>query len=112
MADSIVNKNTTTALIAGALLGAGVALLFAPQSGRKTRRDIRQFAEKARNKAEAAQLELRHSIDNIVGDIAEKIQDRVNSGMNWTDSKIRELQHALEEGRKFVAEEIDKIQST
>jgi gas vesicle protein len=68
MTDKDVNRNTA-ALIAGALLGAGVALLFAPQSGRKTRRDIRQFAEKARNKAEAAQLELRHSIDNIIGDV-------------------------------------------
>jgi gas vesicle protein len=111
MADSVVNKNTTTALIAGALLGAGVALLLAPQSGRKTRRDIRQFAEKARNKAEAAQIELRHSIDNIVGDIAEKIQERLECGMDWTDSKIAELQRALEASRKFITAEIDKIQS-
>jgi gas vesicle protein len=73
MADEIVNRNTAAALIAGTLLGAVVALLFAPQSGRKTRRDIRQFAEKAGNKAEAARLELQHSIDNIMG-IEEKLQ--------------------------------------
>jgi gas vesicle protein len=111
MAESIVNKNTTTALLAGALLGAGIALLLAPQSGRKTRRNIRQFAERARNKAEAAQIELKRSLDNIVGDIAEKIQDRLDDGMDWTDSKISELQHALEATRKFVSDEIDKIQS-
>ena len=109
MSDSIVNKNTTTALIAGALLGAGVALLFAPQSGRRTRRNIRQFAERAKSKAEAAQMELRHSIDDIVGDIAEKIQERLDGGMDWTESKIKDLHRALEASRKFIAEEIDKI---
>jgi gas vesicle protein len=112
MADEVVNKNTAAALIAGALLGAGIALLFAPQSGRKTRRYIRQFAEKAGNKAEAAQLELRHSIDNIIGDVAEKLQEGLACGMDWTDSKIVDLQRALELARKSIAGEIEKIQST
>ena len=40
MRDTIVNKNNAAALIVGALLGGGVALLLAPQSGRKTRRDL------------------------------------------------------------------------
>ena len=96
----------------GALLGAGVALLIAPQSGRKTRRDIRQFAEKAGNKAEAAQLELRHSIENIIGDVAEKLQEGLACGIDWTDSKIAALQGALEEARKSIAGEVEKIQST
>ena len=112
MADEVVNKNTAAALIAGALLGAGVALLFAPQSGRKTRRDIRQFAEKVGNKAEAARLELQHAIDNIIGDIEEKLQAGLASGMDWTDSKIVNLRRALESARKSIAGEIEKIQST
>lgn len=112
MADEVVNKNTAAALLVGALLGAGVALLFAPQSGRKTRRDIRQFAEKAGNKAEAARLELQHSIDNIIGDIEERLQQGLASGMDWTDSKIVDLRRALEAARKSIAGEIEKIQST
>ena len=117
MADIAVDRNTVIAdaaiaFVAGTLLGAGVALLFAPQSGRKTRRDIRQFAEKAGNKAEAAQLELRHSIENIIGDIEEKLQEGLARGMDWTDSKIVDLQGALEAARKSIAGEIEKIQST
>jgi hypothetical protein len=30
MSDEVINKNTATALLAGALLGAGIALLFTP----------------------------------------------------------------------------------
>ena len=112
MADEVVNKNTAAALLLGALLGAGVALLFAPQSGRKTRRDIRQFAEKAGNKAEVARLELQHSIDNIIGDIEEKLQQGLACGMDWTDSKIVDLRRALEATRESIAGEIEKIQST
>ncbi len=111
MADSIVNKNTTTALVAGLLLGAGIALLFAPQSGRKTRRNIRQFAERARNRAEAARLELRHSINEIVGDMADRIQEQLDSGMDWTDDKVAELHQAIQATRKFVASQIDRIQA-
>jgi len=112
MPDTVVNKNSAAAFVAGALLGAGVALLLAPQSGRKTRRDLSRFAEKTRNKVEAAQIELRHTIDNIVGDAAERIEQGLNRGFDWTDSKIAELQRALDEGSKFIQGEIEKIQSS
>lgn len=37
----------STAFIVGAALGAGIAILFAPASGRAVRRKIRQASEKA-----------------------------------------------------------------
>ena len=112
MSDEVVNRNTATALLAGALLGAGIALLFAPQSGRKTRREIRHFAEKVGNKAEAARLELQHSVENIIGDAEEKLRNGLASGMDWTDGKIADLQQALDAARKSIAKEIGKIQSS
>jgi gas vesicle protein len=112
MADKTSNTNTAAAFIAGALLGAVAALLLAPQSGRKTRRDIRQFAENAKNKAEAAQLELEHSVSNIIGDATEKLQEGLARGMDWTEGKIVDLQHALQSVRKSIDGEIEKIQSS
>ena len=112
MSDEVVNKSTATALLAGALLGAGIALLFAPQSGRKTRREIRHFAEKVGNKAETARLELQHSVENIIGDAEEKLRDGLASGMDWTDGKIADLRRALDTARKSIAGEIEKIQSS
>ena len=41
------NDNVVTGallVMVGAILGAGAALLFAPRSGRETRRDISRFA--------------------------------------------------------------------
>lgn len=116
MADTAVNRNAVIvnaamAFVAGTLLGAGMALVVAPQSGRKTRRDIRQFVEKTGAKVEAAQLEVRHSIENIIGDISEKLQEGMTCGMDWTDSKIADLQVTLEGARTSIAEEIDKIKA-
>jgi gas vesicle protein len=112
MADHLANKNTTVALLAGALLGAGIALLFAPQSGRRTRRDIRHMAKRVGNRADAARIELKHSIDNIIGDAEEKLQDGLARGVDWTDTKIADLRQSLESIRKSIAGEIDKIQSS
>jgi len=111
MADRVVNRNTATALIAGALLGAGAALLFAPQSGRKTRRNIRKFAEKVGDRAEAVQVEFRHAIDDIIGDVEEKLREGLACGVDWTENKIADFRQALDAARKSIAREIDKIQS-
>ena len=112
MNNEVVNRNTAAALIVGTLLGAGAALLIAPQSGRKTRRNIRQFAESVGNKAEAARLELQHSIDAIIDDVEGKLQEGLVCGMEWTDNKIIDLRRALDAVEKSLAKEIEKIQST
>lgn len=49
------NDTAIVALVSfvlGGLLGAGIALLAAPQSGKKTRKEIRDFAEDVRDHAE------------------------------------------------------------
>ncbi len=111
MARRIVNKNFAVALAAGTVVGAGVALLFAPQSGRRTRRDIRLFAERVGNKAEAAKLQMQHSVFNTIGDAEDKIVSVMKSGKEWTDSKMTEVRHALDAVRKCVARENGKARA-
>jgi len=55
---------------------------------------------------------MRHSVDNIVGDVTERIEEDLNRGIDWTESKISELRRALDAGRKFIQGEIEKIQSS
>jgi gas vesicle protein len=106
MANRIADRNTAAALIAGALVGAGAALLFAPQSGRRTRQDIKLFAEKVGNKADAARIQLQRSVDNIIGEAEDKILDAMNHGKEWTDSRMTELRRVLNTVRKAVSGEI------
>lgn len=55
-------------LVIGAALGAGLALLFAPQSGRETRRELRRGARRVRDLAEEAVGELKESFGGDAGE--------------------------------------------
>ena len=48
------NKVAAAALLilAGGIVGAGLALLFAPQTGQRTRKDIARYARKSKTRAE------------------------------------------------------------
>lgn len=71
-------------LVAGGILGAGVALLFAPKSGKRARRDMCHLGKKIMNRSEAVRLELGHSLDNLVDDISEKVTDELDRRRDWT----------------------------
>ena len=109
MTASDQKENTIVAFAAGALLGAGVALLLAPQSGKKTRRDVRRLGKKALNKTQALRLELSRSIDSMADDVWERVREEMDRGRDWTESTVAEVQRALEAGRDFIRAEIDKV---
>jgi gas vesicle protein len=109
MEESRGKTSVAAAFIIGGILGAGIALIFAPQSGEKTRRQIRRFGQRAINKAAAVQSELRDSIDGLVDDVTDKLAEEIERGREWSESRIKEVQRALESGRSYIREEIDKI---
>ena len=49
----------------GALIGAAVALLVAPQSGEQTRAQLRETADDAIGKLRESMDELRHKVDEV-----------------------------------------------
>jgi gas vesicle protein len=42
-----IDQSTVIAFLVGGLVGAGVALLVAPKSGKETRKQIKEFASRA-----------------------------------------------------------------
>lgn len=62
--------NFAAGLLLGAAIGAGVALLMAPDSGRKTRRRIRRvagdFADTAQDRWEEVSDDVRSRVDGAV----------------------------------------------
>jgi gas vesicle protein len=78
-------------ILVGGLVGAGIALLFAPQSGRRTRRDLRHFGKKVLNKSEAIGMDLRNSIERLAEDVSERLQDGVERGRDWAKKATRDV---------------------
>ncbi len=87
----------------GALVGAGLALLFAPQSGEETQEEIRARAKKLRAAAEErlreAQVSLEGRLENVregVESRVELVRDAVESGRAAALEARTDLEEKLE----------------
>jgi gas vesicle protein len=65
--------------IYGALLGAGIALLYAPRSGRETREEIRTGMLRVRDKAEDAVRHAQQTVTGTLDDVREEVNDRLDA---------------------------------
>lgn len=86
-------------LAVGALLGAGAALLFAPQAGQKTRRQLARTAEDltdaAGDKLETAGERLQEAAEDVrkvaedARRVAERAGTKVRSGVKKSRKRLR-----------------------
>ncbi len=68
MSTRTVHPGKMAALIAGAaVLGAGMGLLYSPQSGSDTRKQLRHYAKKSKVHATKIQRNLKSKADKVVG---------------------------------------------
>lgn len=65
MSDHENGKSFAAGLLLGALIGAGVALLFAPQSGEDTRRLIRKRAKRFASDAQDRYDDLKDRVQRV-----------------------------------------------
>lgn len=82
----------------GGLIGAGVALLLAPKSGRETREKIKELAIEAKGKAEEV-------IDQVKG----KVTSVVEKGKEVIEEKKSILSTAIEAGKEAYEKEKEKL---
>ena len=79
-------------LIAGAAVGAVVALMIAPKSGAQTRKDLRRFSKKAVNQLDDLQTDLREQIADgyeQVMEVFDNVKEYVEDGKNKLQKMIR-----------------------
>ena len=83
---------------AGGIIGAGLALLLAPQSGSKTRKDILRYSKKARNRADEVVDDLAANVSSLVETIGEKTEDLLEKGKDVAGDARKELIRLIEDG--------------
>lgn len=102
----------TTAFFLGAATGATVALLNAPQSGEKTRAQLRDGVTNVRTRAEEAIADTQARVMGKVEEVQTKAQDLVHEISNeaqHTVEKIKNLGHeAVEDQRARVGRSTDR----
>lgn len=67
-------KNVLAAVIVGAAVGYVAGILTAPKSGKETRQDIKDAAEKYKSEAAIRLQALREDLNRLISDAADKAQ--------------------------------------
>ncbi|MEX2152897.1 MAG: YtxH domain-containing protein [Gemmatimonadaceae bacterium] len=87
----IEKESSMSSFLLGLAVGAGIALLFAPQSGMETRRSLARRAKRVRRATEDA-----------VGDVKEKVSETFETARQRVEEKIAETRDAIETKREEV----------
>ena len=93
-------------LLIGGLAGAGAMLLFAPQSGKRTRAHIQRRSQDLRDQASEtmhdAVTQTRVKARQITADIRDQAEDLQQRGQDLFDEQKKRLYTAVEAGKKAV----------
>ena len=95
----------------GAAIGAGIALLLAPQSGEETRRDIKRKAS-----------EMKDAAKDVAGDFSDSVVDRyakakrtvgstIDSARQAIDLKKHQATEAIRAGREAAAQAREELEA-
>ncbi|SNB44953.1 YtxH domain-containing protein [Geobacter sp. DSM 9736] len=109
------NRNGNTAvlgalmLVAGGIIGAGVALLFAPKTGKETREDLGRYATKTRRRAEEVVDDLSSSISEMVDKVGEKASELLDSGKDAAGTARESLLKAIDEGQEKLEKQRSRL---
>jgi len=97
----IVEKEGSSVLsfVLGAVLGAGVALLFAPASGEETQQRIRRRVRELRTLAEEKADEFGEVVSDRVDQVRTGARDALDAGRGALQTARDELEQRLEEAR-------------
>jgi gas vesicle protein len=86
--------------LSGAALGAVAALLLAPRPGRESRDMLRGYAKRAEDR-----------LRDLVGEAGHQIEDVVEQGRDYLESKKSVLREAFDAGREAMRREREQSRS-
>ena len=88
----------------GAAIGAGLALLFAPQSGAETRAQIKRRARKAKDSAARVAGDVGERVTDTFNDARRRVEEQIDSASEAIQAKRDQVRDAMDAGREAAAE--------
>ena len=83
----------------GIALGAGAALLFAPQSGEQTRRGIARSARRAQDAAQDFVEDVSGTVQDKFREVKATVEERIEATLDAVDDRKRRVTNAFHAGR-------------
>jgi gas vesicle protein len=90
--------------LVGIALGAGVALLLAPQSGEETRREIARRAHRAQDAAQGFVEDVSGTVADKFQEVRATVEERIEATLDAVDDKKRRVSNAYHAGRAAARE--------
>lgn len=83
----------------GLAVGAGIALLLAPQSGEATRRNIGRRARQMKRAAEDVVADAGEAVQDTFAAARQRVEERITEARDAIETKREQVQRAVEAGR-------------
>ena len=99
------NRSNLLAMVGGMALGAGAALLLAPQSGKETREQIREYGEQASSFTKKGGTDLVNRVRRMRDEIEDLTRETIDGGSDRVHEELEALRKAFDEGRRVLKEE-------
>lgn len=100
--------NSLVALLAGIAIGAGLGILFAPESGRKTRQKIKAGVEEYSDELQQHLQDLKNRVSSVVGDKNGQFQNTADEVLADAEEDsellITQLETRLEQLKQRIAQ--------
>jgi gas vesicle protein len=95
-----------SAFLLGAAIGAGLALIFAPQTGAETRQSIKRGAQKAGEATKRAGVKVSDALAQAKADL----ESRIDSARSSIDLKKVQVSRAVDAGREAARAARDDLE--
>lgn len=84
----------------GLAVGAGLALLFAPQSGAETRRTLTRSAKRVRRAAEGVVDDAKTKVGETFETARQRVEEKIEEARGAIEMKRDQVQRAVQAGRE------------
>lgn len=103
-------SNTVLAFLLGGAVGAGLALMYSPKSGRENREELTRLMEKLKGQAVVREKKMELKMFRAMDDISSRILEILEDGREFTEARKEELIKAVLDARRSL-EDVEKAPS-
>jgi len=97
------------AFLLGGVIGAAVALLYAPNSGAETRKEISRTARRVKNSTVDLIEDAIDDVNEFTSDLRRKASDVIGQGVELSDKAKKEIAATLDRGQKKIEKQRKKL---
>ncbi len=97
------------AFLVGGIVGTAIALLYAPQSGRDTRKDISKTVRRVKKRTVDVLDETIDSVADFADELREMAADIADQGMDLSARARKEVFAVLEHGQQAIEKQRKKV---